>query len=884
MTNPSASSQSGASDLPPELQEIYKKLNSFLPATDEKLKHSAELRHIVQGLKKFQKVASGATFAELAQKMNDFKFRKGKKGWSEPTLNRVLNGKFWADEMHLRLIDLTIYFLYIYRWQELEVDPDTFAFMMGKQILLEGFADLEKIKSSTTDSLSFAEEEAMLFELEEHTVAKKNAGARTKSSIYYRIYYPRHVDFDTRNIDPDEIDRIGVGLVTVPDSDWKRAQLQLIYSKHVLEMSLTAVSKSHGLLFLQFKDKGEVVLSEKDGQLLLGNELSTGRATAYNQIVLNYAYPDQNILIGTYSTAHRQPAEATAGLMVWQKIDASEAVMESIRTFLTRDNVPVSIRYFLFNQRLDTDHQRFVDQNKLPFAAQVKQFEPYARKYQGYYLHPVKAGTIVLFDCFIHKDGLVRCKFDSLTHHISILNGFTRFLDKGIRLNLDQQKDRQTFRMHYNLPKLYERQDGTDYWIGNFAGYHDQEHIPVSGLVVLQPQDSPIVQDLPMEQFRQLANTSYIETLLTGGKTLVSGSVITSSIPENEKGCHQSGGDNRNNVNDLNLQDDFFPEDSFAFKGIYTCFLVNRGPLQSSMVAYRVIIETNAVVKLDRDCTQCIGTASYQSDQYLSIQIDAESDSQFIGTFLFSLYQLETTSPVHGYRDVQKLYGILVRLKKKDWVEACAVVLLPEDPEDSTRQWLGEINRKGALFAELDQRYKGALSFLSGWLNRHIRVPRTVNRPFRPRQEDYRRAAFFGACYLAQKEFENRVDKERKGGNMTDLIKDTPKHVIDTIRSYFRECSTIGFAANQFAGLIVSEEFRNRRSLKRAFANHGIPEEHNWEQLEVSISSLLDDQLLIIDVITKHQSTWHPKVIEQLTELWPYLFSAELIKPETPNA
>lgn len=621
-------------------------------------------------------------------------------------------------------------------------------------------------------------------------------------------------------------EKVGYAVVIAPllthsvEESWKGTEIDYRYSdgSHLTEVT-NAELPDRRTLCLQLKDSPASISPNQK------------RENMQTQIILNWtnrAYPIHTGVFASVSGSGPSLHPA-AGLMVWWQqsdLQSCEKLIEEYKA--NPERIAPSLAYFLQHQRVDAPVGSFSRIENLPYTQTVVQLERWANKFQGYYLN-TKENKVVLFECVVNKHGRIHTKSDPDKHSPHDMHGYAQMIHEAVRFNLDYRENAQDFRIQYNMEKAFRTSQSGTYWLGMYTGFDDR---------LIEPFAGPVILQIPKKNHGVLKKDYSVSEFKLNWKRADPVEIL--------KLLHYTGSES-----ELNRHTSHGLASDFPFTGRYTCFVMGRDDHSSTILPYRLVIESNATVKLVRQEVELLGKGEVTSSKNLLIQLNGTDD--FVGTLLFSLHR--ANSVVATTKDVARLYGVMAKIKNEQRVEASAAVLVPERNEDSSREWSEEIKRSDVvLFAQFDREFKGLLTFLSGQIYRHVRLRLTANRPFRPRKQDYRRVGFYAACDLIKR-------------LKTDL--DERKDQIDHIKNHLTECFYMGFAAPTFAGITIHEEVLSDSQLKAAFRPHGFTTYNSLSDLRRDLESLLDDQSLLQQAAQDVTLLGHPDIIEYVYELWP---------------
>lgn len=699
------------------------------------------------------------------------------------------------------------------------------------------------------------------------------------NTLRYFAFYPRHGK-------KKEEEKIGFALVEVPDGQWVNAKMTYYYSDRRLVFTLpqdSTISPHQGLsLYLTMQRSKH----EPDADGKLDRDATTNREkrlAPYVHIVLNYSDGPTLYLVGTYNTIHWRDEIATAGLMVWMRFDGPYADLEKTTDhFLNQANIPPVVSYSLINKRIDTANGKFDRQESLPDALSfLNSIGSLADTYQGYYVHPVSQ-SVVLFECIIDPLGKVNC-FYQASHKGAVLLGYVRVFNNAVQISLfdtNPPVENQEIRLQYHLKKKpFVDDSGQEFLVGVCAGYDFLFTNPTAGRVVLRrctANEKPEIKDYQQSVFQRRPYAAQVLSLLRGANTQTK--YMTDSVM-----YYQTFGfvfDQGNGI---------------AIGGEYDCFLGTRPDdgdpdhtrdASMQIARYRLIIDNDGFVSLYSHAEQIgLGQCIIHPNGFLIIQLTPVNDQVEQGFFGLMLLSLKKQSGrITKSTEVKHLFGMLTKIENRR-VGSMAVVVRASDKvwieDNSDNQAMGEsVNKElpsvfyrshsitGSdiphdLFDQYDADFSGLLSFMEGQTYRLMRIPRTANRPFRPRKIDYRRVGFYAACYLV------------KQSKFTEA------------RRHLKESYHLGFAAEKFAGVAV-RDWHLRDTQDYFFTTHYTPIEYRNE-LSADIASLRQDQTLLWDAFTP-DCLAHEQIREWTEKLWPYLknqttspVDSKTQKPEAPQ-
>ena len=643
----------------------------------------------------------------------------------------------------------------------------------------------------------------------------------------YIAYYWRHGN--RRNSE-----KAGVALIRVPDGNWSQTTMTLHYRD--------------GTRITLYTTRGEVI----DNILYIQLDDTDGtdgcQPNILTQLTIDYAYERQPFLLGTYTTVHRPTVDPTAGLIVLEaKRTVAEGEMLVAQCLANDETIPAEIRYYLTFQRLDVEGKSISDVSEMPYADDVRRLAQFAGQYQGYCINPVTE-EIDLFRCVISRAGRVVCTFDNEETSCEEV-GYLRFVNAAVRIDMDYQDRHTRFRYNFFLQDRLAERTGQLYWLGIRAGFSANLSEPMSGRVVLQWADNPAQGACDaVELVEQRPNGPILRDFLIG----LDGAV--------QKFTDSFAGE---------LFRDVMPNTALIalFAGDYDAYLNGRQIVNNTTRIYRhqLTISENGQVKLVGNGKRAWGTASVYRGKYLSIQFDRHGEKGFFGTLILSLLHGEVE--IKNRSEVRHLFGALVKMDNQR-IEATSVVLQPVGqprPEPAQLPDPDAFFRSRDLpgsdidydrFDAQDQVLGGLLSFLDGQMYRFMRLPRTPNRPFRPRKESYRRVPFYAACYIAG---QYAIDKN-------------PQHVA-TIRTHLRDAYHHGFAAEKFAGERVTS-LATEAGQNSYFSRQAISTDYRAD-LCADFASLLADQRLVTDALPAVLGV-HPEMRALVEKLWPHLADSPL--------
>lgn len=651
---------------------------------------------------------------------------------------------------------------------------------------------------------------------------------RLKEISIYVAYYWRHAGQSDKQHEKVGCAEVVVTHLQNADSvEWLDVSFTLYYTDQLQNKQFKTltllpnqpIEVSNGILYLRLEDKETTF---------------DGRPKVYTQLTVNVARADRREwLLGTYSTAHRDPGEPTAGLMVWQKMNSTEACREVINKTLTSpESVNLAVFQYLAGRRVDVKRDDFKDLTDLPSMRSVSNLVNFSRTYQGYYYNPEK-DRMVLFSCRVDPVGRVEFHSDQQTHNVHAMFGYAQMVREAIRINFDYLREHDTYRLQYNMEKGLTKRGNQQYWRGQYAGFDSLLIKPVSGNVLLRiPENGEQIQLVDMSKllFSQQPLGRDVLELLQESITEYP-SIYVKAPPKIET----------DGVGD-----------SFGFQGEYTCLVSWAGDAHSAnpkVIPYHLSIHTDRGAVLQRKGVFCQGKAFIDNDKFLHITF-LPDENDFSGTLIFSIQQ--PFSYIGKGDEVKHLYGVLLQVKYNQQLEASAALLMPDALPQDVDEWSESFDCFSQEFNQFDAQFQGGLTFMSGRINRTLRVPMTANRPPRPRNKDYRRVPFLAACYLAQL-------YKRNVASLLNTQKIAEKALI---RSHLREAFQMGLGASQFAGSPVSAWLENQTEQLATLS------EPDREKLENDLLLLREDTQLLQEAIGTDGPFDHPDLKGLITNIW----------------
>lgn len=748
---------------------------------------------------------------------------------------------------------------------------------------------------------------------------------------YYIAYYWRHRE-------RREQERVGYTLVSIRLDEqgkplWRTTQVTVAYSSFgeiiteqevnlkdvrlkTVDSCTSSINDQQKLVFLWLADEEWELEKRTDND-----------AVIFSQITLNYEGNRDKWLIGTYGTAHRSTRSATAGVMVWQPIGSEPEAKRLIRSYKEFDRkatqnaalplekqaslspvIPAAVRNYLLHQRLDTPRIRdLVNEIQLPQGDKVHIYSLYKGKYQGYTIRLDNPDNVKvsLFGVDIREDGTVKVSYDK-PESPKQLDGIIQYADESVWINLDYKPELRGYRQSYLLRTSAGIGPGpTRRFTGILCGLSRDLRHPEAGHILLTElaEGSFKIENHSVSHFFKLDPELKILSVLTGLEDVIQstrymtdsfGPGLLRTLPKttDETGLNEWAGNFQCFIGDM--EDD----------GPYH---IKRFDLQISDEGDAVIMKHNETIWK--------GTLEIIPNEALLMQFSVEAHDSFAGTLLI---KLGSGGAMVKPGKFKRLYGIFSRTANER-VEAFSVVMIPSNqalPEaeelnaDSRFMRLDVKNlpeREGnaRLFDENDENLGGLLSFMEGAANRSLRMKATPDRPLRPRLKEYRRVPFFAACYLAS----IYPEMESKLKNLEENLKGTPLHdkgrlaaLVQTVKGqrqansdhvklvkdHLMEAFRMGFAANKFAGIVLTDTHTEDDGIVKDFAKLGLidkaiglidPKKVN--ELKQIIEDVLEDQRMLKEAAEPNRPLSHKHFDGRCQDLWPHLFETQ--KPEAPQ-